>query len=87
MGQVLHDCATTTIAVRAAIQRSKAPIAKLALRHGLNRKTVMKWRSRGSVQDAAMGPKVAQSTVLTPASYSAPTASSWPALRPTSTTA
>lgn len=66
MGQVLHGCATTTHAVRAAIQRSKAPIAELALRHGLNRKTVLKWRARGSVQDAAMGPKAARSTVLTP---------------------
>ena len=66
MGQVLHGCATTTHAVRAAIQRSKAPIAELALRHGLNRKTVMKWRARGSVQDAPMGPKAARSTVLTP---------------------
>ena len=66
MGQVLHGCATTTHAVRAAIQRSKAPIAEIALRHGLNRKTVMKWRARGSVQDAPMGPKAARSTVLTP---------------------
>ena len=66
MGQVLHGCATTTHAARAAIQRSKAPIAELALRRGLNRKTVMKWRARGSVQDAPMGPKAARSTVLTP---------------------
>ena len=66
MGQVLHGCATTTHAVRAAIQRSKAPVAELASRHGLNRKTVMKWRARGFVQDAAMGPKSARSTVLTP---------------------
>ncbi len=67
MGQVLHGCATTTHAVRAAIQRSKAPIAELAQQHGLNRKTVRKWRGRDTVQDAPMGPKAPRSTVLTPA--------------------
>ncbi len=67
MGQVLHGCATTTHAVRAAIQRSKAPIQELAQQHGLNRKTVRKWRGRDFVQDAAMGPKEPRSTVLTPA--------------------
>jgi transposase-like protein len=65
MGQVLHGCATTTHAVRAAIQRSKAPIQKLAERYGLNRKTVRRWRGRDGVQDAAMGPKDPHSTVLT----------------------
>lgn len=65
MGQVLHGCATTTHAVRAAIQRSKAPIQKLAEQYGLNRKTVRKWRGRAGVQDARMGPKNPRSTVLT----------------------
>jgi len=37
MGQVLHGCATTTHAIRAAIQRSKAPIRELTERYGLNR--------------------------------------------------
>lgn len=32
MGQVLHGCATTTHAVRAAIQRLKAPLQDLAAR-------------------------------------------------------
>jgi transposase InsO family protein len=32
----------------------------------LNQKTVSKWRKRTCVQDAAMGPKQARSTVLTP---------------------
>ena len=36
MGQVLHGCATTTHAVRTAIQRSKAPLKELAARYGLN---------------------------------------------------
>ncbi len=65
MGQVLHGCATTTHAVRAAIQRSKAPVAEVAERNGLNRKTVMKWRGRAFVADAPMGPKAPRSTVLT----------------------
>ncbi|SFS90800.1 hypothetical protein SAMN05192570_0208 [Brevundimonas viscosa] len=66
MGQVLHGSATTTHAVRAAIQRSKAPLKELAARHGLNHKTVAKWRKRAFVHDAPMGPKTARSTVLTP---------------------
>ncbi len=65
MGQVLHGSATTTHAVRAAIQRSKAPIEKLAERYGLNAKTVRKWRGRDTVHDAPMGPKDPHSTVLT----------------------
>jgi hypothetical protein len=42
MGQVLHGSATTTHAVRAAIQRSKAPLKELAARYSLNQKTVAK---------------------------------------------
>ena len=64
MGQVLHGCATTTHAVRTAIQRSKAPLKELAARHGLNHKTVAKWRKRAFVNDAPMGPKTRHSTVL-----------------------
>jgi transposase InsO family protein len=65
MGQVLHGSATTTHAIRAAIQRSKAPLKELAARHGLNRKTVAKWRKRSFLHDAPMGPKAPHSTVLT----------------------
>src|SRR6476659_7235873 len=65
MGQVLHGCATTTHAVRATLQRSKAPLKDLAAQHGLNPKTVAKWRKRAFVHDAAMGPKTPRSTVLT----------------------
>ena len=64
MGQVLHGCATTTHAVRTAIQRSKAPLKELATRYGLNHKTVAKWRKRAFVNDAPMGPKTLHSTVL-----------------------
>lgn len=64
MGQILHGSATTTHAIRAAIQRSKAPLKELAARHGLNHKTVAKWRKRSFVHDAPMGPKVSRSPVL-----------------------
>jgi hypothetical protein len=66
MGQVLHGCATTTHAIRAAAQRSRAPLKALAAQHGLNPKTVAKWRKRAFVWDAPMGPKSPRSTVLTP---------------------
>jgi len=66
MGQVLHGSAKTTHAVRAAIQRSKASIQDLSERYGLNPKTVMKWKKRDFVHDAAMGPKAPRSTVLSP---------------------
>lgn len=65
MGQVLHRRATTTEAVRRAIQHSQASIADLAERHGINPKTVQKWKSRDFVHDAPMGPKNVRSTVLT----------------------
>jgi len=66
VGQVLHDCATTTHAVRAAIQRSKASVADLSEQYGINQKTVRKWRARQSVEDLPMGPKKPRSTVLSP---------------------
>lgn len=66
MGQILHECATTTHAIRAAIQRSKASVADLAGQYGINQKTVRKWWARTSVKDMPMGPKEARSTVLSP---------------------
>src|SRR5271167_3975242 len=65
MGQVLHGSATTTHVIRAAIQRSKATAKELAERHGINPKTVAKWKKRAFVHDAPMGPKEPRSTVLT----------------------
>ena len=64
MGQVLHGSATTTHAIRIAIQRSKASLKDLAARYGLNQKTVAKWRKRAFVNDAPMGPKTPRSSVL-----------------------
>ena len=71
MGQVLHGSATTTHAIRAAIQRSTAPLKVLAAKYGLNHKTVAKWRKRAFVHDAPMGPKVVRSTVLSPSEEAA----------------
>ena len=64
MGQILHGCATTTEAVRRAIQHSQESLMVLAARYGINPKTVAKWRKRMHVTDARMGPKEARSTVL-----------------------
>ena len=64
MGQVLHGCATTTTAIRRAIQHSQASLRALAKRYGINPKTVAKWRQRSSVADRPTGPKAAKSTVL-----------------------
>jgi transposase InsO family protein len=65
MGQVHHGGATTTAAVRRAIQQSQDSLRALARRHGINPKTVAKWRKRTSVQDQRTGPKEPRSTVLT----------------------
>ncbi|MGQ5525690.1 DDE-type integrase/transposase/recombinase, partial [Chitinimonas sp. PSY-7] len=65
MGQVLHGSATTTPATRRAIQHSQASLSALAKLHGVNPKTIAKWRARSFTHDAPMGPKVARSTVLT----------------------
>ena len=46
MGQVLHGSATTTEAIRRAIQHSQASLRALAKRHGINPKTVAKWKKR-----------------------------------------
>src|SRR3990167_7607426 len=64
MGQVLHGCATTTEAVRRAIQHSQKSLRALAEHHGINQKTVAKWRKRSSVADLPTGPKEPRSTVL-----------------------
>ena len=65
MGQVLHGSATTTEAVRRAIQRSEESVRALAGRYGISPTTVQKWRKRTHAADARMGPKAIHSTVLT----------------------
>src|ERR1700728_3314789 len=64
MGQVLHGSATTTEAVRRAIQHSQESLRGLAKRYGVNRKTIAKWRARTSISDLPTGPKEPRSTVL-----------------------
>ena len=64
MGQVLHGSATTTAAVRRAIQHSQESLRALASRYGVNQKTIAKWRQRSTVDDLPTGPKQARSTVL-----------------------
>ena len=46
MGQILHGGATTTEAVRRAIQNSQESLRALAKRYGINQKTVVKWKNR-----------------------------------------
>ena len=64
MGQVLHGSATTTHAVRAAIQRSQASAAELSRTYGVNPKTVLKRRKRASVEDRKTGPAEPRSSTL-----------------------
>jgi transposase InsO family protein len=64
MGQVLHGSATTTAAVRRAIQNSQASLRALARRYGINQKTVAKWTKRASAADLPTGQKEPRSTVL-----------------------
>ena len=64
MGQVLHGSATTTEAIRRAIQHSQESLRALSSRYGINQKTVAKWKHRTSVADLPTGPRDPRSTVL-----------------------
>ena len=55
MGQVRPGSATTTFAVRAAIQRSQASLSALSEELGINSKRVAKWRERATVEDLKTG--------------------------------
>jgi len=67
LGSVLHGSARTTPRIRAELQASQESGRALAVRYGLDPKTVRKWRKRTTTADAPMGPKAPKSTVLTPA--------------------
>src|ERR687893_2262214 len=67
MAAGLHGSARTTPRVRAELQAAQGTTRGLAARHGLNPKTVAKWRRRTTVTDAPMGPRRPRSTVLTEA--------------------
>jgi hypothetical protein len=64
MGQVQHGSATTTAAVRRAIQHSQASLRALAAHYGVDPKTAAKWKKRSSVADRKTGPTEPRSTVL-----------------------
>ena len=66
MGQVLHGSATTTEAIRRAIQARQESVRTAAKRYGVSPTTVQKWRRRQTTADARMGPREPRSTVLTP---------------------
>nr|WP_247750044.1 IS481 family transposase [Agrobacterium sp. S2/73] len=66
VGQILHGSATTTEAIRRAIQNSQESLRALSKRYGINQTTVAKWKKRTSVADLATGPKEPKSTVLLP---------------------
>jgi transposase-like protein len=65
MGRILHGSATTTEAVRRAIQNSQESLRALAKRYGINPKTVEKWKKRASTVDQKTGPTTPKSSVLT----------------------
>ena len=67
MAASLHGSARTTPRVRAELQAAQESTRSLAARHGLNPKTVAKWRARTGTADAPMGPRRPRSTVLTEA--------------------
>ena len=64
MGQALHGCATTTEAIRRAIQHSQESLRSLSKRCSINPKTVAKRKKRGSAADLKTGPKKGKSAVL-----------------------
>src|SRR3954454_7105929 len=64
---VLHSSARTTPRIRAELQASQEATRVLAVRYGLNPKTVTKWRQRTTTADQPMGPTRPRSTVLTEA--------------------
>jgi len=53
----LHANATTTPKVRAYIQRSKKPVAELAIELGVSETTIYRWRGRTTVTDRSHTPK------------------------------
>ena len=64
MDQVLHGSATTTEAIRRAIQHSQESLRTLAKRYGINQKTVRKRKGRAPAADLPTGPREPRSTVL-----------------------
>ncbi len=59
--------ATTTHALRAAIQRSQVSLATQSREVGINPNMVAKWRNRAMFEDMKTGPKTPHSTSLSEA--------------------
>jgi hypothetical protein len=55
MGNLHHANAKTTVRIRKEIQASTESIAKLAARHQLNPKTIIKWRKSNTLEDKKSG--------------------------------
>lgn len=55
MGQILHQRARTTKAIRKEIQEAQGTLKELAEQFGVNWKTIQKWKHRRSTDDAPMG--------------------------------
>jgi transposase-like protein len=53
----LHANATTTPKVRAYIQRSRRPVADLAIELGVSETTIRRWRERTTINDRSHAPK------------------------------
>ena len=64
MAKALHGSARTTPRLRAEFQASKESTRSLAAKHGLNPKTVAKWRKRPHTTDAPMGPRPRRTAAL-----------------------
>jgi IS30 family transposase len=56
MDLALHANATTTPRIRSYIQRSKKPVAELAVELGVSETTIRRWRSRTTVGDRSHRP-------------------------------
>src|SRR3569833_1672019 len=67
MAGFLHGSARTTQRIRAELHASQETPRVLAARHGLNPKTVQKWRKRTTTATQPLGPRRPRSTVLTEA--------------------
>lgn len=63
----MHGSATTSPELRSAIQKSPESIRTLAHRHGINPKTVAKWKNRSFTDDLPMGPRTPAAPALSSA--------------------
>ena len=65
MGKIFHRSARTAEVVRRAVQHGEESLRALAKRHGVNPKSIAKWKKPRSTVDLPTGPKDPGSTSLT----------------------